>query len=563
EHKSELCCEESFSLVFDNILVFYKKKKQLGVTIKLKTVLFSFFFKKKKKETRTQKESINAIKNKKINKKKWSKAVIVVGAGLSGGSAALTVLEAGGKVILIEKEKRFGGNSVRASSGINAAHTKHQKEQGINDSVELFAKDTAYSMFKDVNAKPTPLVQVDNLFYFNITLCENSAEAVDWLEAHELNIPVLSQNGGHSASRTHRPISGAAGGYITLGLLRSVRKYEENGQCKVIKQAKLTKLLKNEKGNVIGIEYESLQNNNKKYELNGGAVIISTGGFCYNKDLLKKYTPFYANLPTTNGPWTNGEGMLVAQKAGAELLDMECVQVHPTGFIDPKDPNAHEKILAAECLRAAGALLINSNGRRFVDELGHRDDVTAAERGQKGPIRLILNPVAVSEVVPHVNMYEKHFKVLKRYDNAQSLAKEMNIPIDNLWDTFNMYNESARKNWCPSGKKRFPGTPYTIDQPLMVGFVTPVLHYVMGGIAINPLAQVLTTNKAPIPGLYASGETTGGVHGKNRLAGNSLVDCVVYGRVAGRSAFHYVNGGGEGREGQNKQNFKKKIKIFF
>ncbi|ETO02845.1 flavocytochrome c, partial [Reticulomyxa filosa] len=156
-------------------------------------------------------------------KKKWSKAVIVVGAGLSGGSAALTVLEAGGKVILIEKEKRFGGNSVRASSGINAAHTKHQKEQGINDSVELFAKDTAYSMFKDVNAKPTPLVQ---------TLCENSAEAVDWLEAHELNIPVLSQNGGHSASRTHRPISGAAGGYITLGLLRSVRKYEENGQCK-------------------------------------------------------------------------------------------------------------------------------------------------------------------------------------------------------------------------------------------------------------------------------------------------------------------------------------------
>lgn len=464
----------------------------------------------------------------------WSKAVIVVGAGLSGGSAALTVLESGGKVILVEKEKRFGGNSVRASSGINAAFTRHQKQQGIIDSVELFAKDTAYSMFKDINAKATPLVE---------TLCKNSAEAVDWLEAHDLNIPVLSQNGGHSASRTHRPTSGAAGGYITLGLLRSVRKYEENGQCKVIKQAKLIKILKNIKegytNNVIGIEYESLKDK-KIYKLYGGSVIIATGGFCYNKDLLKKYTPFYANLPTTNGPWTNGEGMLVAQDIGAELLDMECVQVHPTGFIDPKEPNAHEKILAAECLRAAGALLINSDGRRFVDELGHRDDVTAAERGQKGPIRLILNPIAVSEVIPHVNMYEKHFKVLTRYENAQLLAKEMNIPIDHLWDTFNMYNESARKKWCPSGKKRFPGAPYSINQPLMVGFVTPVLHYVMGGISINPYAQVLDTKKQPIPGLFASGETTGGVHGKNRLAGNSLVDCVVYGRVAGKSAYAYA-----------------------
>jgi len=386
-------------------------------------------------------------------------------------------------------------------------------------------------MFKDLNAKPTPLVQ---------TLCENSAEAVDWLEAHDLSIPVLSQNGGHSASRTHRPTSGAAGGYITLGLLRSLRKYEENGHCKVLKQAKMTKLLKDSNGRVIGIEYESLADK-KTHKLNGGAVIIATGGFCFNKDLLKKYAPFNANLPTTNGPWTNGEGMLVAESAGAELVDMECVQVHPTGFVDPKEPNAHEKTLAAECLRAAGALLINAEGRRFVDELGHRDDVTAAERGQKGLIRIILNPVAVSEVVPHVNMYEKHFKVLTRYENAQALAKEMKIPVDNLWDTFNMYNESARKKWCPSAKKRFPGVPYTIDQPLMVGFVTPVLHYVMGGIAISPNAEVLDKKHKVIAGVYAAGETTGGVHGKNRLAGNSLVDCVVYGRIAGKSALSYAS----------------------
>jgi len=162
------------------------------------------------------------------------------------------------------------------------------------------------------------------------------------VEDHQLSIPVLSQNGGHSASRTHRPVTGAAGGYITLGLLRSLRKYEENGQCKVVKQAKVTKLLKDDQSRVNGVEYESLDDKHT-HKLKGGAVIIATGGFCYSKELLKKYIPFYHTLPTTNGPWTTGDGMLFAEAAGAELVDMECVQVHPTGFVDPKDPTAHEK----------------------------------------------------------------------------------------------------------------------------------------------------------------------------------------------------------------------------
>eukprot|EP00493_Phyllostaurus_siculus_P027464 UN27811 len=144
----------------------------------------------------------------------FSDAVIVVGAGLSGGSCALTLLEAGKRVILVEKEKRLGGNSVRASSGINASETHHQKAQNVPDTNQLFQGDTAYSMFKDVNAKATPLVK---------TLVNNSASGVSWLEAHGLSLPVISQCGGHSAARTHRPTSGAAGGYITLGLLRHVK----------------------------------------------------------------------------------------------------------------------------------------------------------------------------------------------------------------------------------------------------------------------------------------------------------------------------------------------------
>lgn len=381
----------------------------------------------------------------------FSNAVIIIGAGLSGGSAALTVLEAGGKVVIVEKEPRLGGNSVRASSGLNAALTFHQKEQNVNDSVELFAKDTAYSMFKDINAKPTDLVW---------TLAGGSADGVQWLDGHNIKLPVLSQCGGHSAPRTHRPTSGAAGGYITLGLLRKVRQYEKTGQCQIIKRAKLTRLLKS--GNrVTGVEYDELDKKTKQAvatkQIHGSCVVIATGGFCFNEKMIAQYAPLYKNLSTTNGPWAQGEGMLVAEKdAGAKLVDLECVQVHPTGFVNPEEPNAREKILAAECLRAGGALLINAKGRRFTNELGHRDDVTSAERGQKGKIHLVVNEVAYAEVTPHVNMYVKHFKVLKWFDNAKELANAIGCPVENLAETFADYNERAKRGWCPSGKPRFP-----------------------------------------------------------------------------------------------------------
>eukprot|EP01083_Nonionella_stella_P164440 544241_1 len=459
----------------------------------------------------------------------FSDAIIVVGGGLSGASCALTILEGGKRVILVEKEKRLGGNSVRASSGLNASETHHQKAQKVPDTTELFMHDTAYSATKDLNAKPSALIQ---------TLCKNSADCVRWVEAHGLSIPVLSQCGGHSAARTHRPTSGAAGGYITLGLLRHVKKFAKSGQCKIIKRAKMTELIK-QRGRVVGLKYEDTTSGATK-TVRGSAVVLATGGFCYNVDMLKQYSPSNAHLSTTNGHWANGEGMLVANDIGAKLVGMQHVQIHPTGFIDPADPKAREKTLAAECLRAAGALLINQEGHRFTNELGHRDDVTSAERGQPGKIRLVMNPIAVAEVAPHVRMYTKFFKVLKIYKDSYALAKDMGIDVTHLIDTYNDYNERARKGWCPSGKPRFPGVPYDPDQELRVGFVEPVLHYVMGGVAIDPQARALDENKRVIPGLFVCGECAGGVHGKNRLAGNSLVDCVVYGRVAGNSTLKFT-----------------------
>eukprot|EP01084_Bolivina_argentea_P043942 80917_1 len=308
----------------------------------------------------------------------FSDAIIVVGAGLSGGSCALTILESGKRVILVEKEKKLGGNSVRASSGYNGSETMHQKEQGVKDTNSVFAADTSYSATKDMNAPPSDLIK---------TLTYNSAAGIKWLHDHGVVLPVLSQCGGHSFPRTHRPTSGAAGGYMTLGLLRHVKKHAKQGNCKIIKRAKMTSLIKNSDGRVVGLKYTDTKTGENNIEVRGRAVVLSTGGFCYNKSMLKQYSPNNASLSTTNGPWANGEGMLVARDSvDAKLVDMECVQVHPTGFIDPADPKAHEKTLAAECLRASGALLINEEGHRFTNELGHRDDVTSAERGQKGQI---------------------------------------------------------------------------------------------------------------------------------------------------------------------------------
>eukprot|EP01083_Nonionella_stella_P001521 4383_1 len=456
-----------------------------------------------------------------------SDAIIVVGGGLSGGSCALTLLEAGKKVILVEKEKKLGGNSVRASSGYNGSETLYQKRDPSNpDTNDLFMSDTAYSATKNIHAKPSPLIQ---------TLCKNSASGIKWLTDHGLDLPVLSQCGGHSAPRTHRPVTGAAGGYITLGLLRHVKRYAKTGQCKIIKKAKMTSLIRNNSGRVVGLRYNDSQ------EVYGAGVVLATGGFCYNLDLLKEYSPNNASLSTTNGHWANGEGMLCARDIGAKLVDMQHVQIHPTGFVDPLDPKAREKTLAAECLRASGALLINEAGHRFTNELGHRDDVTAAEKGQKGKIRLVLNPISVAEVEPHVRMYTNFFKVLKVYKNSYELADSMGVDVKELKISYDLYNDSAKRGWCPSGKPRFPGVPYNVDQELRVGFVEPVLHYVMGGVAINPNGECLDDNMKVIPGLYSCGECAGGIHGKNRLAGNSLVDCVVYGRVAGNSCVRMLN----------------------
>jgi len=433
--------------------------------------------------------------------------------------------------MVLEKEKRIGGNSLKAWAGYNGCCTSTQSEQGVKDSVELFAADTAFSAFKSHNVPANQL---------QVRLAADSGPGHAWLKSYGIKLPVLSQNGGHSAARTHRPTKGGAGSYITQSLHRKLKKSD---LCQIINQAEVVRILTDSSNRVTGVAYVK---DGVEKEVHSLAVVLASGGFAGSvarqaeKSILAKYRPDLVDLPTSNPASATGDCMLMAEKIGAELMDMEYVQVHPTGFIHPDHPEEKELVLATEALRGHGALLLNQTGRRFVNEIWHRDWVSEAEKTQRGSIYLVMNSgVAKDTAVPFVKQYSA-LGLLKHFKSGPEFCKFYDIPYSNFCETLAVYNEAAKRGYSDCGKNRFPNAPFFPEDKYVVGIVTPLLHYVMGGVRINQEAEVLRKDLRPIPGLFGAGETTGGVHRKNRLAGNSLVDCVVYGRVAGKSAAKYA-----------------------
>lgn len=457
--------------------------------------------------------------------------VIVVGGGLSGLSAAHTLYDRGANVLVLDKNPFFGGNSTKATSGINGAGTNAQAELGIPDSAKVFFEDTKRSA-RDLARDD--LIKV---------LTGKSAEAVNWLQdKFSLDLSKVSRLGGHSFERTHRGGAQFPGMTITYAQMEALEDLADSdpNRVQIIKKAKVTKLLKDSSGTVTGVEYEF----NGKIHTENGPVILATGGYAadFSADgLLAKYRPDLLKLPTTNGDHCTGDGQKMALAIGSAGIDLEKVQVHPTGLVDPNEPDAKVKFLAAEALRGVGGILLDNEGNRFVDELGHRDYVTGKMwENNKFPIRLVLNKDSSEEILWHCKHYVGR-GLMKRFETGEELAKEMGIPVSKLKSTFNDYIEVASgKKKDPHNKKFFHNYNFTMEGPYHVACMTPVLHYSMGGVEINEKSQVLDTNKKPIPGLYASGEIAGGVHGANRLGGSSLLGCVVFGRVAADSAASYL-----------------------
>jgi len=461
-----------------------------------------------------------------------SNQVIVVGGGLSGLSAAHTILEHGLNVFVIDKNAFFGGNSTKATSGINGALTKTQIQLGIKDSVEAFYEDTARSAREMLRPD---LVKV---------LTGRSASAVEWLQdKFQLDLSLVSRLGGHSFPRTHRGKEKMPGMTITYALMEMIEdlSVSQPDRVKLAKKSRVTNLIK-ENGAVVGVEYENLSEPGKKLQA-WGPVVLATGGYAADfsdSSLLKQYRPDLWDLPTTNGDHTTGDGIKMTLAIGGKTINMEKVQVHPTGLVDPREPDAKVKFLAAEALRGVGGLLLQAEGKRFCDELGHRDYVTGMMGKNKYPIRLVLNTPASKEIEWHCKHYVGR-GLMKHFKDGDALAKEMGIPSSELKKTFDDYNQiAAGKVKDPWGKKYFHNVPITMDQDFHVAQMAPVLHYTMGGVDINDQANIKDLADKPIPGLFAAGEMCGGVHGANRLGGSSLLGCVVFGRTAGDSVSQYV-----------------------
>jgi len=481
---------------------------------------------------------------------------VVVGGGLAGVSAANTIVENGGKVVLLDKSSFCGGNSTKATSGINGAETKTQKAKGINDTIELFTSDTMKG-----GAKRPEVAKV---------LCANSGTDVDWLvEKFNLDLSLVARLGGHSMPRTHRGKERFPGMTITYALIQMVEKIAERcDKAKIITKARAHKLLTNSSGACTGLVYEKGGSDNTQL----GPVILCSGGFGADftqNSLLAQYRPDLMHLPTTNGEHCTGDGIKMGEAIGAKSVDLEWVQVHPTGLVKPDDPDAKIKFLAAEALRGVGGLVLDANGKRFANELGRRDYVTGEMWKNKPPFRLCLNKAAAEEIIWHCKHYTGR-GVMKFYESGEALAKEIGVPVSVLEQTHEDHYQAAKKtekdpdggsypaypsgkSWDAASGKTGSGKKFyhnilsgssVKSEPFYVAIITPVIHYCMGGLEIDVNSAALTNNGKAIPGLYAAGEVAGGVHGNNRLGGNSLLDCVVFGRVAGKHAAKYMLGAG-------------------
>merc|ERR1712050_563405 len=427
-----------------------------------------------------------------------------------------------------------------------------QKAKNIKDTNEIFLGDTLKG-----GAKKPEVAKV---------LCNESGPGVDWLvDKFELDLSLVARLGGHSMPRTHRGKERFPGMTITYALMQRFEKIAETSdKAKIINKARVYTLICNN-GGVVGCEYEKAGTCYKEY----GPVIICSGGFGadFGSDsLLAKYRPDLLHLPTTNGEHCTGDAIKMGEAVGANSVDLEWVQVHPTGLVKPDDPDAKVKFLAAEALRGVGGLVFSSEGKRFANELGRRDYVTGEMWKNKPPFRLVLNKAAAAEIMWHCKHYTGR-GVMKFYENGAELAKDMGVPLQTLVDEAEKHYQAAKKtekdpdggSWpaYPSGKswdepsgktgsgKKFyhniiPGSAVA-TQPFYAAIITPVIHYCMGGLVTSKEGECMTKGKV-LPGLYVAGEAAGGVHGNNRLGGNSLLDCVVFGRVAGRAASKYMFG---------------------
>ena len=447
--------------------------------------------------------------------------VVVIGAGGAGFSAAITARNAGANVVLLEKMPAVGGNSLISGAEMNVAKNWVQPKLGINDdSPELHAQDT----FKGGDGK-------GDMKVINV-MTHEALDAAKWCRDY-LGVRFEDDNlfffGGHSRKRALIPVGHTGTEFIA----KFQAKADELG-IPVITNMKAEELIKDKDGRVVGVKATM---DGSEYTFNAkGGVVLATGGFGANPEMVKKYNPkIDERFKTTDAPGTTGEALYMAERAGAQLVNMGYIQTYP--ICDPIS-GAIELIADA---RFDGAIMLNQEGKRFVEELQRRDVLSEAILNQTGQYCWVLwndNIGKISNTVKaHANEYEAFTKqgIMTTCDDLKCIADFTKIPFDQLQKTVKRVSDMAGKG----NDKDFNHRAGLMDMQQGKYYVikaVPSTHHTMGGVRINEKAEALTAEGKVIPGLWAAGEVTGVTHGTNRLGGNAYTDIIVFGRIAGEAA---------------------------
>ncbi|MBS4460294.1 flavocytochrome c [Lactococcus petauri] len=443
---------------------------------------------------------------------KKSYDVIIVGSGGAGMTAAIEAKDAGMNPVILEKMPMAGGNTSKASAGLNASETSVEKAQGVTDSNDKFYEETLKGG-GGTNDK-------ELLRYF----VDHSAAAVDWLAQNDIVLDNLTTTGGMSVSRTHRPHDGSAvGAYLVKGLEENISKRD----IPVFVNSDVTKI--NEKdGKVSGVEVK-IEGETK--QVDSKAVVVTTGGFGANQKMIAKYRPDLKDYVTTNAAGSTGDGIEMISALGGALVDMDKIQIHPTVF-------QKTGYLVSESIRGEGAILVNKEGNRFFNEMDTRDKVSAAELKQDGKYAYAIFGEGTKDKVKAVDQYISKNMVVEA-DNVEELAKKLDIKPEELNATVTKWNKAvADKKDSEFG--RTTGMTNDISGKVYAIKVAPGIHHTMAGVKINTQTQVLKEDGQPIKGLYAAGEVTGGLHGGNRIGGNAVADIIIFGRQAGQESAKYA-----------------------
>ena len=430
-------------------------------------------------------------------------------------TAAINATQAGKKVIVLEKMPYAGGNTTKATGGMNAAETHYQKEQGIEDSVAQFVEDTMKGGH-EINDKD--LVTV---------MAKNSAKAIDWLDSIGAPLPKVSFSGGATNKRIHAPEDGSGvGAYLVTSFLRTMNELG----IQVMYDTRATSLM-TLNGTVVGVQAES---DSANYTIHAKAVILATGGFGNNEDMVVHYKPDLKGTVTTSAPGVTGDGIRMAEAVGAALVDIDQIQLHPT-------VEQSTSMLITEGVRGDGAILVNQEGKRFINELLTRDVVSAGELAQPGSYAYIIFDQHLRDGLKAIEKYVST-GITVQGDTIEDLAEQLEIDPATLADTLNKWNQYVADQKDPDFD-RTTGMEADLSQPPYYAIkIAPGIHHTMGGVKIDTSARVIDVSGKPIPGLFAAGEVTGGVHGGNRIGGNAVADIVVFGKVASDSAVAWCDG---------------------